>query len=148
MLVGAIAGEHEVRVAVDQPRRDPCAAKRVDLLRAITGELGPFPDPDDLAVGYPNRAVLDHAETAALKRRDIAVDEQPVPHGGVALGEGECYGQSNGGLAQSQRSSVLSREQDGCRDARCTACRWVGHTGRMRPRARAAAANAQADRPL
>ena len=80
MLVGAGAAEHEMRVAVDQARRDPGAAERVHLLGAIAGKFGALADADNPAVGNADRAVLDDAEAAALERGDIAVDEQPVPH--------------------------------------------------------------------
>ena len=83
MLVGARAAEDEMGVAVDQARRDPGAAERVDLLRAEAGELGALADADDLAVGDADRAILDQPERIArrcLERRDPAVDEQPVPH--------------------------------------------------------------------
>src|SRR4051812_25935199 len=80
VLVGAIAAEHEVGVAVDQTRGDPGATERVDPAGAIAGELGALADTDDLAVGYADRAVLDDAHRATLERRDVAVDEQPVPH--------------------------------------------------------------------
>ena len=59
MFVGARAAEDEMRVAVDQARRDPRAAERVDLLRAEAGELGALADANDLAVGDPDRAILD-----------------------------------------------------------------------------------------
>ena len=55
----------------------------IDFLGAEAGELGALADADDLAVGDADRAILDHAERIArpiLERRDVAVDEQPVPH--------------------------------------------------------------------
>ena len=100
VLVGARAAEDEVRVAVDQAGRDPGAAQRVDLLRAITGELGPLADADDPAVGDPHRAILDNPEAGAFERGDVAVDEQPVPHVpflGLPLGEASCYGKAMAG---------------------------------------------------
>ena len=82
MLVGAVAAEDQVRVAVDQARSDPCAAERIDFLRAITGEFGAFTDANDLSVGDSDRAIVDDAKgkSHALERGDVAVDEQPVPH--------------------------------------------------------------------
>ena len=83
MLVGAGAAEDEMGVAVDQAGRDPGAAERDDFLRAEAGELGALADADDLAVGDADRAIVDQAERIAgarLHGRDIAVDEQPVPH--------------------------------------------------------------------
>ena len=99
MLVGARAAEDQVRVAVDQAGRDPGAPERIDVLRAKAGELGALADADDLAVGDADRAVLDDAERVArarLQGRDIAVDEQPVPHAPWALGERVASGQSVG----------------------------------------------------
>jgi hypothetical protein len=83
MLIRARSPEHEMRVAVDQARSDPRAAERVDLLRAEAGQFGPLADANDLAVGDPDRAILDQPERIArsfLEGRDVAVDEQPVPH--------------------------------------------------------------------
>ena len=83
MLVGAGAAEHEMGVAIDQARRDPGAAERNDLLRAEAGELGALADADDLAVLDPDRAIGDGPERIAAHRkhgRDMAVDEQAVPH--------------------------------------------------------------------
>ena len=84
MLVGPRAAEHEMRVAIDQARGHPRAAERVDGLGAEAGKFGPLADADDLAVRDADRAILDHARAhcpAALEGRDVAVDEQPVPHG-------------------------------------------------------------------
>ncbi len=67
-------------MAVDQAGSDPRAAERIDLLRAIAGELGALADADNPAVADPDRAVLDRAEPGAFERRNVAVDEQPVPH--------------------------------------------------------------------
>src|SRR6185369_356575 len=50
MLVGAGAAEDEMRVAVDQPRRDPRAAERDHVLGTEAGELGPFTDAEYLPV--------------------------------------------------------------------------------------------------
>src|SRR5204863_2635483 len=58
----------------------PGAAERVHLFRLVAGELGALADPHDLAVGDPDRAILDHAEAVAFERCYVAVDEQPVPH--------------------------------------------------------------------
>ena len=68
MFVGARAAEDEMRVAVDQARRDPRAAERDDFLGAKAGELGALADADDLAVGDPDRAVLDQPERIARAR--------------------------------------------------------------------------------
>ena len=92
MFVGAGSREHQMRVAIDQAGRDPRAVQCVDLARAIARELGPLARPHDLAVGNPDRAILDNPQRIAgrfLERRDVAVDEQPVPHA-VALGERRC----------------------------------------------------------
>ncbi len=83
-------------VAIDQPRRDPGAAQRLDLPRLIAGELGPPPDPDDPAVLDADRAILDRAERRGDGRvhgGDVAVDEQPVPHGSPSTASA-CIGQS------------------------------------------------------
>ena len=65
MLVGAGAAEHEVGVAVDQARRDPRPAERVDLPGAVAGELGALADTNDLAAVDPDRAVFDQPERIA-----------------------------------------------------------------------------------
>jgi hypothetical protein len=75
MFVGARAAEDEMRVAVDQARRDPRTAQRIDLLGAISRELGTLSYPNDLAILDANRAVFDDTEVAALKGGDIAIDE-------------------------------------------------------------------------
>ena len=62
MLVGAVAAEDQVRVAVDQARSDPCPAERIDFFGAITGEFGAFTDANDLSVGDSDRAIVDNAE--------------------------------------------------------------------------------------
>ena len=93
MLVGAVAAEHEVRVAVDQAGRDPGAVEGIDLLCAGAGELGALADANDPAVGDADRAIVDDSERIArprLERRDPAVDEEAVPHARIALGERRC----------------------------------------------------------
>src|SRR6185369_6131293 len=84
VLVRACSAEDEMRVAIDETGRDPRASERNDFLGAKTCELGPLADAHDLAVGDPDCPVLDRAErvtgTGPLEGRDIAVDEQPVPH--------------------------------------------------------------------
>ena len=53
------------------------------FLGAKARELGALADAHDLAVGDPDRAILDQPERIAralLDGRDVAVDEQPVPH--------------------------------------------------------------------
>ena len=93
MLVGAVAGEDQMGVAIDQARGDPGPAERVDLLRAVAGKLGALADANDPAVGDADRAILDHPERVAprrFERRDITVDEQAIPHASVALGEARC----------------------------------------------------------
>jgi hypothetical protein len=85
-LVGAVAAEDEVGVAIDQPRRHPGAAERLDLLGPIAGELGALADADDPAVLDSDRAVLDRTERARhgrIHRCDMAVGEQAVPHGSL-----------------------------------------------------------------
>src|SRR5699024_9365626 len=86
VLVRAVAAEDEMGVAIYEPGSHPCAVERVDVAGAIPRELGALADADDLAVGDSDRAILDQAERIAARgheRRDIAVDEQPVPHAGV-----------------------------------------------------------------
>ena len=50
MLVGAGAAENQMRVAVDEARRDPGAAERNHFPGAESGELGALADADDAAV--------------------------------------------------------------------------------------------------
>ena len=57
MFVGARAAEHQMGVAVDQPRRDPGAAAGDHLLCAETGQFGTLPDPHDLAFVDADRRV-------------------------------------------------------------------------------------------
>ena len=82
-------------VAVDQPRRHPGAVQRLDPLRLIAGELGAPADADDAPVLDADRAILDRAERAVDRRvhgGDVAVDEQPVPHGSPSIAS-SLYGQ-------------------------------------------------------
>jgi len=83
MLVGAVAAEHEVRVAIDEPGSHPRAFERHDFGGAEARELGPLADSDHLAVLDADRGVGDGAQWVAgngFHRRDIAVDEKAVPH--------------------------------------------------------------------
>ena len=83
MLVGARAAEHEMGMAIDQARSDPCAAERNDFRGAKPGELGALADADYLALGNADRAIVDQPKRVArhlFERRDPAIDEQPVPH--------------------------------------------------------------------
>jgi hypothetical protein len=83
-LAGPVTGEDEVGVAVDEPGRHPGAVQRLDLPGLVAGELGAAADPDDPSVGDADRAILDRAERRRhrrVHRCDVAVDEQPVPHG-------------------------------------------------------------------
>src|SRR4029078_8600653 len=76
MLVGAIAPEYQVSVAVDQARSHPGAVERVYLPGASAGELGALADAHDSAVGDPDRAIVDDSKRVAgarLERRDAAV---------------------------------------------------------------------------
>ena len=99
MLVGAVAAEHQMRVAVDQTGRHPGAAERHHFGCLEAGELGTLADPDHLAVLDADRAVADDSEGITGGRvhgRDVAVDQEAVPHGGIALGQRRCYRQSVG----------------------------------------------------
>jgi hypothetical protein len=96
MFVRAGTAKDQMRVAVDQSRSHPGAAERVHLLRSKAGQFGALADADDLAVRDPDGAILDDAQRIAgplLKGRDVAVDEQPVPHD-LPLGEHDCYGKA------------------------------------------------------
>ena len=83
-------------VAIDQPGRHPGAAQRLDLPCLVAGELGPPPHPDDPAALDSDRAILDRPERSGHGRvhgGDVAVDEQPVPHGSPNKAK-RVYGQS------------------------------------------------------
>jgi len=95
MLVGAVAAEDKVRVAVDQAGRHPRASERKDFAGAIAGKIGPGPHPDDPAVLDSDGAVFDYPERIAGRRlhgRDMAIGEETVPHG-FALREEGLLGQ-------------------------------------------------------
>ncbi len=90
MFVGAIAAEDQMGVTIDQTGRDPGAAKRGNVLGSIAGELGAFADSNHLAVGDSDRSIVDDAQRIArrgFERRDAAIDEQAVPHGGGFEGQ-------------------------------------------------------------
>src|SRR5512135_987491 len=96
MLVGARSAKDEVGMAIDEAGRDPGAAESVDLPRPKTRKLRSLADADDPPIGNPDRAILDQPERIAgalLEGRDVAVDEQPVPHD-LPLGEARCYGKA------------------------------------------------------
>ncbi len=83
-FASAVAAEDEMGVAVDEARRHPGAAERLNAASAIAGELHPSADAEDAAVLDRDRAVLDRAERSLHGRVhgcDIAVGEQAVPHG-------------------------------------------------------------------
>ena len=113
MLVGARAAEDEMCVAVDEARRDPRAAKRDDFLRPKSGELGALADAEDLAVGDRDGAIFDEPERIAgrfLEGRDVAIDEQPVPHE-TALRRALLLGSSRERLAKPFRTGVAARRR-------------------------------------
>src|SRR5688572_33103596 len=86
-------------MAVDQPGGHPGAVESDDLPGAEAGEIGALADADDLAVLDADRAVADDAQGIAGGRvhgRDVAVDQEAVPHVGIALGQRRCYRQSVG----------------------------------------------------
>ncbi len=133
MLVGARAAEHQVGVAIDQPRRDPGAAERVDLLCAIAGKLGALADADDAAAVDPDRAILDQAKRIArpvLQAGDVAVDEQPVPHA-RRLRRGELLRSKHGGVAQSFRAGFERSPGRAGRAGRGAARRRIGDSGAL-----------------
>ena len=81
-LARAVAAEDEMGVAVDQARRHPGAAERLDLPRLVAGELDPPADADDPAVLDADRAILDRAERrrhGRVHRRDVAVGRAAGP---------------------------------------------------------------------
>ena len=116
----------------------------IDLFRAEAGKLGALADADDLAVGNPDRAIVDQAERIARPRpRSVAMLQSTSSrsHMFVALGERCCYGQSDERLAQSFRAD--------CRHRACDAPvglvgaplgRRIGDAGPMRPGAGACCA--------
>ena len=67
--------------------------QRLTSLAPEAGQLGAPADADDAAVGDADRGIGDRAErVAGLRdhRRDVAVDEQAVPHGSLAMGGERC----------------------------------------------------------
>ena len=96
MFVGACAAEHQMCVAIDEAGSHPGAAERIDRLGTEARKLGPLADAHDLAVCDPDRSILDQTERIAralFEGRDVAVDEEPVPHD-LPLGEARCYGKA------------------------------------------------------
>ena len=82
-LTGTIAGEYEVRVAVDECRCYPAAAERAYVAGSIVREIRERADPPDDAVarrsGFrDDGAVLDDAVVGTRHRRDIQVCQQEV----------------------------------------------------------------------
>ena len=60
--MGAAAGVDEMRVAIDQARRDP-AAVAIDLRRRIeTGRFACWPGKRNLRISGRNDALVDHAQ--------------------------------------------------------------------------------------
>ena len=79
-LVRAVAAVDEVRVAVDQPRRDPSAFE-IDAFFRVQGRLfGARPDPGDAAIRCRDCSVLDDAEagTRRVQRRDPGMRPKPI----------------------------------------------------------------------
>ena len=79
-LVRAVAAVDEMRVAVDQPRRDPPAFE-IDAFFRVQGRLlGARPDPGDPAIRCRDCAVLDDAEARAcgVERRDAGMRPKPI----------------------------------------------------------------------
>src|SRR3546814_18454505 len=71
-LARAVAGEHRVGVAVDQPRRDAVAANVARVARKPHGPFGARAGEADDAVAPPKRPVLYHT----LSR--VPVDRDPL----------------------------------------------------------------------
>jgi hypothetical protein len=84
MLGSAVAAEDQMRVAIDQPGSHPGAAERHDLLRPEAGHFGALADAQDAAVLDGDGGVADDAQRplagARLHGREMAVDEEAVPH--------------------------------------------------------------------
>lgn len=83
-------------MAVDKSWCHPGPVECINLLRSKAGELGAFANADDPSVGDADRSIFDDAQgiaRALFEGRDIAVDEQPVPHD-LPLGEARRYGKA------------------------------------------------------
>ena len=96
MLVGAGSPENKVGVTVDETGSDPGAPEGVNLPRSETCKLGSLADADNPSIGDPDCPIFDQPQRVAglfLESRDVAVDEQPVPHD-LPLGEARCYGKA------------------------------------------------------
>ena len=140
MLVGAGAAEDEVRVAVDQAGRDPGAAERDDLLRAKARKLGALADADDLAVGNPDRAILDQAERIARRapRRSRSCSRRAAGPTCSSLRRALLLRSKRERLAQPFRPGCRRRAGGAGRPGRRSAGRGIGDAGPMRPGARSA----------
>ena len=79
-LARAIAGVDEVRVAVDETRREPAPAAVELLARGEVGRhLGARADPGDAPVAHGERAVANRAVRRSRRHRcEMNVDDQPV----------------------------------------------------------------------
>ena len=79
-FVRAVAGVYEMRVAVDEPRGDPCAVRIVVLARPSV-PVGTRADPGDQAISYGNYAILDRTVRSAFAHgREIGVDQGGIVH--------------------------------------------------------------------
>ncbi|HRD29689.1 MAG TPA: hypothetical protein PLO65_15415 [Caulobacter sp.] len=80
VLADAVAAEHQVRVAVDQARRDPAAVQPRHAGRLDLRQITPRADPQDPAVLHGDRRVLDRAIGRAAGRhgRGAAVGDEKV----------------------------------------------------------------------
>ena len=78
---GAVAAEHQVRVAVDQTRRDPGAMELDDLARIVVGQGGHGAEPGDAAALNRQRTVPDRPIGLACRTHGgkVRADEQPIP---------------------------------------------------------------------
>jgi hypothetical protein len=75
---GAIAGEHEVRVAVDKRRRDPATTKRARVVHIDVGHISAWPQPPDRAALDDDNAVVDDAVVGSGHRGHVEVGQREI----------------------------------------------------------------------
>ncbi|MCR6497166.1 hypothetical protein LJB71_13660 [Thermomonas sp. S9] len=79
-LVRAVAGEHQVGMAVDQAGRQQAALQVLGVQGIAGRQCVQRADPGDAAGGHRQRAVLDQAERRiAVQGREGGVGQQQVP---------------------------------------------------------------------
>ena len=85
-VVQALFSVDDVGVRVHEPRGDDPPAEVAHLARLVLARRGARPDPGDLPVRDPDRAVRDEPERLlAVHRRDVGVRQQQLVHPSLLL---------------------------------------------------------------